>query len=88
MAEVAKKRSSKSKKINKKPAVPASQGVTLGDLLGNKLASVKRESEEKQKKMVKEARNNPDVQRSAEKFATPKAKVAALQKEVKKKAAK
>ena len=87
MAEVAKKRSSKSKKINKKPAVPASQGVTLGDLLGNKLASVKRESEEKQKKMVKEARNNPDVQRSAEKFATPKA-TATPQKEVKKKAAK
>lgn len=87
MAEVAKKRSSKSKKINKKPAVPASQGVTLGDLLGNKLASVKRESEEKQKKMIKEARNNPAVQRSAEKFATPKATVVP-QKEVKKKAAK
>jgi len=58
------------KKINKrKPVVPASQGVTLGDLLGKKLEHVKRESEEKQKKMIKEARNNPAVLRSAEKFA-------------------
>ncbi|MDR2581560.1 MAG: hypothetical protein LBC85_11285 [Fibromonadaceae bacterium] len=52
----------------KKPAVPAPQGLTLGDLLGKKLENVKRESEEKQKKMVKEARNNPAVQKSSEKF--------------------
>jgi len=57
------------KKNKKKPAVPASQSVTLGDLLGKKLEHVKRESEEKQKKMVKEARNNPAVQRSSAKFA-------------------
>ncbi|GBU23527.1 hypothetical protein R83H12_00139 [Fibrobacteria bacterium R8-3-H12] len=56
-------------KSKKKPAVPAPQGVTLGDLLGKKLENVKRESEEKQKKMIKEARNNPAVLRSAEKFA-------------------
>jgi len=56
-------------KNKKKPTVPASHGVTLGDLLGKKLANVKRESEEKQKKMVKEARSNPAVQRSSEKFA-------------------
>jgi len=59
----------KKPKNKKKTTVPASQGVTLGDLLGKKLANVKRESEEKQKKMVKEARNNPAVQRSSEKFA-------------------
>jgi len=57
------------KKNKKKPVVQASQNVTLGDLLGKKLEHVKRESEEKQKKMVKEARNNPAVQRSAAKFA-------------------
>ena len=57
------------KKPSKKPAAPVPQGVTLGDLLGKKLESVKRDSEEKQKKMVKEARNNPAVQRSSAKFA-------------------
>jgi len=76
MAEVAKKNIRKNKDPNKgrsksrgKPAVPASQGLTLGDLLGKKLESVKRSSEEKQKKMVKEARNNPAVQKSSAKFA-------------------
>jgi hypothetical protein len=70
MAEKSKKQGSSNKDKNKrKPVVPASQGVTLGDLLGKKLENVKRESEEKQKKMIKEARNNPAVQRSAEKFA-------------------
>ncbi|MCL2101794.1 MAG: hypothetical protein FWH22_08810 [Fibromonadales bacterium] len=76
MAEKSKKQA-RSHKDKKKSAVPASQGVTLGDLLGRKLENVKRESEEKQKKMVKEARNNPAVQRSSEKFAaakTPKPK--------------
>jgi hypothetical protein len=68
MAEKTKKHI-RSRKGKKKAAVPASQGVTLGDLLGKKLENVKRESEEKQKKMVKEARNNPAVQRSSEKFA-------------------
>ena len=68
MAEKIKKRGN-SHKGKKKAAVPAPQGVTLGDLLGKKLENVKRESEEKQKKMVKEARNNPAVQRSSEKFA-------------------
>jgi len=57
------------KKPVKKPVAPVSPGVTLGDLLGKKLENVKRESEEKQKKMVKEARNNPAVQRSSAKFA-------------------
>jgi hypothetical protein len=70
MAEKIKKQGSLSKnKSKRKPVVPASQGVTLGDLLGKKLENVKRESEEKQKKMIKEARSNPAVQRSAEKFA-------------------
>jgi hypothetical protein len=70
MAEKAKKQGSPGKnKSKKKPVVPASQGVTLGDLLGKKLENVKRESEEKQKKMIKEARSNPIVLRSAEKFA-------------------
>jgi len=70
MAEKTKLQKSPSKnKSKRKPVVPASQGVTLGDLLGKKLEYVKRESEEKQKKMVKEARNNPVVLRSAEKFA-------------------
>jgi hypothetical protein len=71
MAEKSKKQS-RSHKGKKKPAVPAPQGVTLGDLLGKKLENVKRESEEKQKKMVKEARSNPAVQRSSEKFAEAK----------------
>ncbi|MDR2555547.1 MAG: hypothetical protein LBC64_08990 [Fibromonadaceae bacterium] len=66
MAEKAKKNTHS--KDKRKPAVPASQGVTLGDLLGKKLESVKRDSEEKQKIMVKEARNNPAVQKSSEKF--------------------
>jgi len=70
MAEKIKKQGSPGKnKSKRKPVVPASQGVTLGDLLGKKLEHVKRESEEKQKKMIKEARNNPVVLRSAEKFA-------------------
>jgi len=69
MAEKTKKQGSPSKNKSRKPVVPASQGVTLGDLLGKKLEHVKRESEEKQKKMIKEARNNPVVLRSAEKFA-------------------
>ena len=56
-------------KIKRKPVVPASQGVTLGDLLGKKLEHVKHKSEEKQKQMIKEARNNPVVLRSEEKFA-------------------
>ncbi|MDR1830821.1 MAG: hypothetical protein LBQ76_08645 [Candidatus Fibromonas sp.] len=73
MAEKSKKKA-RSNKGKKKPAVPASQGVTLGDLLGKKLEHVKRESEEKQKKMVKEARDNPAVQRSSEKFAAAIAK--------------
>ncbi len=72
MAE--KKKHDRSHKGKKKVAVPAPQGVTLGDLLGKKLENVKRESEEKQKKMVKEARNNPAVQRSSEKFAAAVAK--------------
>jgi len=73
MAEKSKKNTHHNKD-KRKPAVPASQGVTLGDLLGKKLESVKRESEEKQKIMVKEARNNPAVQMSSEKFsATTKA---------------
>jgi hypothetical protein len=67
--EKTKKRVRSSNKGKRKPAVPAPQGVTLGDLLGKKLESVKRESEEKQKKMIKEARNNPAVQRSSAKFA-------------------
>ncbi|MCL2282526.1 MAG: hypothetical protein FWC26_04335 [Fibromonadales bacterium] len=62
------------KKPQKKPAVPASQGVSLGDLLGKKLENVKRESEEKQKKMIKEARSNPAVLRSSEKFSSAKPK--------------
>jgi hypothetical protein len=70
MAEKTKKQEGSGKnKSKRKPVVPASQGVTLGDLLGKKLENVKRESEEKQKKMIKEARNNPVVLRSAEKFA-------------------
>jgi hypothetical protein len=70
MAEKIKKQGNPGKnKSKRKPAVPASQGVTLGDLLGKKLENVKRESEEKQKKMIKEARDNPAIQRSAEKFA-------------------
>jgi len=70
MAEKIKKHGGSDKHKNKrKPVVPASQGVTLGDLLGKKLEHVKRESEEKQKKMIKEARNNPAVLRSTEKFA-------------------
>ncbi len=70
MAEKTKGQGSPGKnKGKRKPAVPASQGVTLGDLLGKKLEHVKHESEEKQKKMIKEARNNPVVLRSAEKFA-------------------
>jgi hypothetical protein len=68
MAEIAKKKVRKNK-VQKKPAALASQGLTLGDMLGKKLEHVKRESEEKQKKMVKEARNNPAVQKSSEKFA-------------------
>ena len=81
MEEKAKKQRHSSKN-KRKPVMPASQGVTLGDLLGKKLENVKRESEEKQKKMVKEARNNPAVQRSSEKFAKattakPRAKPAA-----------
>ena len=71
MAEKAKKQAH-SKKIQRKPATPASQGLTLGDLLGRKLDNVKRESEEKQKKMIKEARSNPAVQRSSEKFGKAK----------------
>jgi hypothetical protein len=67
MAEKAKKNVHRNK-TKRKPVVPAPQGVTLGDLLGKKLESVKRDSEEKQKIMVKEARNNPAVQRSSEKF--------------------
>jgi len=70
MAEKIKRQGGSGKNKSKgKPVVPASQGVTLGDLLGKKLEHVKRESEEKQKKMIKEARNNPVVLRSAEKFA-------------------
>jgi hypothetical protein len=74
------KKSTHHNKDKRKSAVPASQGVTLGDLLGKKLESVKRESEEKQKIMVKEARNNPAVQMSSEKFSAttktvPKQKV-------------
>jgi hypothetical protein len=82
MAEKSKKNVSRNKdKSKRKSDMSASQGVTLGDLLGKKLESVKRESEEKQKKMVKEARNNPAVQMSSEKFAaakktSPKSKVA------------
>ena len=64
----------KKPKNKKKPVTPASQGATLGDLLGKKLESVKRDSEKKQKEMVKEARNNPAVQRSSEKFAAAAAK--------------
>jgi hypothetical protein len=64
----------KKPKSKKKPATSAPQGVTLGDLLGKKLESVKRDSEEKQKKMVKEARNNPAVQKSSEKFSVSAAK--------------
>ncbi len=64
----------KKPKSKKKPATPASQGTTLGDLLGKKLASVKRDSEEKQKKMIKEARSNPAVQKSSEKFSKTAAK--------------
>jgi hypothetical protein len=75
MAEKTKKQASP-KKIKRKPATPASQGLTLGDLLGKKLDSVKRDSEEKQKKMVKEARSNPEVQRSSEKFGAVVAKKA------------
>jgi hypothetical protein len=67
MAEKAKKQA-RPKKINRKPTTQASQGLTLGDLLGKKLDNVKRDSEEKQKIMVKEARSNPAVQRSSEKF--------------------
>ena len=73
MAEKAKK-NAHLHKGKRKPAVPTAQGVTLGDLLGKKLENVKRESEEKQKKMVKEARSNPAVQRSSEKFAAAMAK--------------
>jgi len=73
MAEKTKKKV-RSHKGKKKPIAPVSQGVTLGDLLGKKLEHVKRESEEKQKKMVKEARSNPAVQRSSEKFAAAAAK--------------
>jgi len=73
MAEKTKKKA-RSHKGKKKPTVQAPQGVTLGDLLGKKLEYVKRESEEKQKKMVKEARDNPAVQRSSEKFAAAVAK--------------
>jgi len=76
MAETVKKSIRKNKdpnrgqsKSRRKPAVLAPQGLTLGDLLGKKLEYVKRESEEKQKKMVKEARNNPAVQKSSAKFA-------------------
>jgi hypothetical protein len=68
MAEKPKK-SNYSGKGKIKLAVSAPQGLTLGDILGKKLENVKRESEEKQKKMVKEARNNPAVQKSSEKFA-------------------
>jgi hypothetical protein len=68
MAEKSKKNTHPNKD-KKKSAVPVSQGVTLGDLLGKKLESVKRDSEEKQKKMVKEARSNPAVQMSSEKFS-------------------
>jgi hypothetical protein len=68
MAEKAKKNMRKNKGV-RKPAAPAPQGLTLGDMLGKKLENVKRESEEKQKKMIKEARNNPAVQKSSEKFA-------------------
>jgi len=80
MAEKSKKNTHHNKD-KRKPAASASQGVTLGDLLGKKLESVKRESEEKQKIMIKEARNNPAVQMSSEKFAAttktiPKQKVA------------
>jgi len=67
MAETVKK-NIRANKGKRKPAVPASPGCSLGDLLGKKLEHVKRESEEKQKKMVKEARSNPAVQRSSEKF--------------------
>ncbi|MDR3000060.1 MAG: hypothetical protein LBU89_02250 [Fibromonadaceae bacterium] len=74
MAEKSNKKS-RSHKDKKKSVVPASQGVTLGDLLGRKLETVKRESEEKQKKMVKEARSNPDVQKSSEKFAKESSKL-------------
>jgi len=66
----------KKPKNKKKSVTPAPQGLTLGDLLGKKLESVKRNSEEKQKKMVKEARNNPAVQRSSEKFAASAVKIA------------
>jgi len=59
----------KKSKKNTNHTATASQGVTLGDLLGKKLESVKREREEKQKIMVKEARNNPAVQKSSEKFS-------------------
>jgi hypothetical protein len=59
----------KKTKIKKQVSSQAAQGLTLGDLLGKKLESVKRESEEKQKKMVKEARNNPAVLKSSEKFS-------------------
>jgi hypothetical protein len=68
MAEKSKK-NARTRKGKRKPAELPAQGVTLGDLLGKKLEDVKRESEEKQKKMVKEARNNPAVQMSSEKFA-------------------
>jgi hypothetical protein len=57
------------KKTKKQVSSPVSQGMTLGDLLGKKLESVKRESEEKQKKMIKEARSNPAVQKSSENFS-------------------
>ena len=69
MAEKTKKSVRPHKNKRKPAALAASQGVTLGDLLGKKLENVKRESEEKQKKMVKEARSNPAVQRSSEIFA-------------------
>ncbi|MDR0517725.1 MAG: hypothetical protein LBH25_11840 [Fibromonadaceae bacterium] len=76
MAEKTRK-NARPNKSKRKPATPASQGLTLGDLLGKKLDNVKRESEEKQKKMVKEARNNPAVQRSSEKFGMPVKKATA-----------
>jgi len=71
----------KKSKKNTSHTAPASQGVTLGDLLGKKLESVKRKSEEKQKIMIKEARSNPAVLKSSEKFsattkAAPKQKAA------------
>ncbi|GHV12143.1 hypothetical protein AGMMS49938_04100 [Fibrobacterales bacterium] len=65
-------RKSRFNKASKKPPVPASQGVALGDLLGKKLEQVKRNREEEIKQMVRDARNNPDVQKSSKKFATAK----------------